>query len=93
MASLTCYSCFAWWAALLTDMLSGCLESLAGSCAHKSESAVEFKGKQCKVEKTIGFSKSTSQGGDNKLIPLDLSKLTMSNNDDSSASSTATAGK
>lgn len=69
------------------------LTKTPGSCSHKSESAVEFKGKQCKVEKTIGFSKSTSQGGDNKLIPLDLSKLTMSNNDDSSASSTATAGK
>lgn len=65
----------------------------AGSCAHKSESAVEFKGKECKVEKTIGFSKSTIQGGDNKITDLDLSKLTMFGDDSSSANSTATAGK
>ena len=68
---------------------------VAGSCAHKSESAVVFKGKTCKVEKTVGFSKSTSHGGDNKVVPLDFSKLTLSKDDESSAaaSSTATAGK
>ncbi|KAL3162642.1 hypothetical protein ABBQ38_008687 [Trebouxia sp. C0009 RCD-2024] len=69
------------------------LTKTPGSCAHKSESAVEFKGKECKVEKTIGFSKSTIQGGDNKITDLDLSKLTMFGDDSSSANSTATAGK
>ena len=76
-------------------MLSADCCGIAGSCAHKSESAVEFKGKTCKVEKTVGFSKSTTQGGDNTIVPLDFSKLSLSKDDDSSATAnvTATAGK
>lgn len=68
---------------------------VSGSCAHKSETAVEFDGKVCKVKKTVGFSKSSIQGGANKVVPLDFSKLTMSDSDDSSATAnaTATAGK
>ena len=86
--------CIALHCILLTPVLTVACCETAGSCAHKSESAVEFKGKQCKVEKTVGFSKSTSHGGGNRVIDLDLSKLTMTKKDDSSsASSTATAGK
>ena len=47
------------------------------------------------MKKTVGFSKSSVQGGANETVPLDFSKLTMSGSDDSSASAnaTATAGK
>ena len=56
---------------------------------------MEFKGKTCKVEKKIGFSKSTTQGGENSIVPLDFSKLSLTKDDDSSATAnvTATAGK
>ncbi len=72
-----------------------CLLS-AGSCQHKSESAVKFTGKSCKIQKEVGFSKNTVQGGANEIVPIDLSKLTMTTDDDSSsaaANATATAGK
>ena len=67
----------------------------AGNCKHKSESAVKFTGKSCKVQKTVGFSKFTIQGGANEIVPIDLSKLIMSDDDSSSAAAnaTATAGK
>ena len=76
-------------------MLNVAYCGIAGSCAHKSDSAVKFKGKTCKVEKTLGFSKSTTQGGSNTIVPLDFSKLRLSKDDDSSATAnvTATAGK
>ena len=76
-------------------MLTVTCVGFAGSCAHKSESAVEFKGKTCKVEKKVGFSKATIQGGNKTTVPLDFSKLSLSKDDDSSATAnvTATAGK
>ena len=56
---------------------------------------MKFTGKSCKVQKTVGFSKFTVQGGANEIVPIDLSKLTMSDDDSSSAAAnaTATAGK
>ena len=72
----------------------------AGSCQHKSEAPVKFTSKSCKVKKTAGFSKYTVQGGDNDIVPVDLSNLTKDDSDDdsydgssSAANSTATAGK
>ena len=74
---------------------STCRVCITGSCQQKSESAVMFTGKSCKVQKTVGFSKNTVQGGANEIVPIDLSKLTMTNDDSSSAAAnaTATAGK
>ena len=77
---------------------------VAGSCQHKSESPVKFTSKSCKVKKTAGFSKYTVQGGDNEIVPVDMSKLTKDDSTDdsgddayngssSAANSTATAGK
>lgn len=77
-------------------MYSRYVSVCAGSCTHKSESAVKFEGKECKVEKTLGFSKNSTQGGDIDIIPLDWSKLIPVSDDDSSsamANATATAGK
>ena len=56
---------------------------------------MKFTGKSCKVQKTVGFSKTTVQGGANEIVPIDLSQLTMSDDDSSSAAAnaTATAGK
>ena len=48
------------------------------------------------MKKTVGFSKTTTQGGDNVIVPLDWSKLLSTDDDDSSsaaANATATAGK
>lgn len=82
--------CYTHW------MYSRYVSICAGSCTHKSESAVKFEGKECKVEKTLGFSKNSTQGGDIDIIPLDWSKLIPVSDDDSSsaiANATATAGK
>ncbi|DBA78609.1 TPA: hypothetical protein ACH3X1_008538 [Trebouxia sp. C0004] len=57
------------------------LTKLAGSCQHKSESAVKFTGKSCKIQKKVGFSKNTVQGGANEIVPIDFSKLTMTDDD------------
>ena len=56
---------------------------------------MKFVGKSCKVQKTVGFSKNTVQGGANEIVPIALSQLTMSGDDSSSAAAnaTATAGK
>ena len=53
-----------------------------------------FTGKSCSVQKTVGFTKYEVQGGDTEIVPLDLSKLTQSDDDSTAtANSTATAGK
>ena len=73
-----------------------CVSVCAGSCTHKSGSAVKFEGKECKVEETLGFSKNLTQGGGIDIIPLDWSKLIPVSSDNSSsamANATATAGK
>ena len=58
------------WAQVVCDPAKIVLTKAPGGCTHKYATASSWKGKECKIAGTVGFTQEVSYGGNAYEIPL-----------------------